>query len=98
MDPFIRSVRCSQRAAERSIDTDRKRIASGPAQPDVAYMELFFQRNAIVRERYSSPELRGGLRNFAPLATNLRQSGWRKKLREGWAEGAEWEEMDENLG
>jgi hypothetical protein len=47
---FLETVR----AAERSIDTDRKRIASGPAQPDVAYMELFFQRNAIVRERIAN--------------------------------------------
>jgi hypothetical protein len=28
--------------AERSIDTDREGIASGPAQPDVEYKELLF--------------------------------------------------------
>jgi hypothetical protein len=30
------------RATERSTDMDRKRIASGPAQPDVEHMELLF--------------------------------------------------------
>jgi hypothetical protein len=93
---FLETVKAAQTLI--MIDTDRKRVASGPAQPNVAYMELRFQRNAIVGERYSPPELRGGLRNFAPLETNLHQSGWRKKARKWWAEGAEGEEMDENLG
>jgi hypothetical protein len=52
---FLETIR-----AERSIDTDSQRVASGPAQPDVAYMELLFQRNAIVSKQYSPPELRSG--------------------------------------
>ncbi|KAJ7918336.1 hypothetical protein B0H13DRAFT_2269211 [Mycena leptocephala] len=95
---FLETVKAAQTLI--MIDTDRKRVASGPAQPNVAYMELRFQRNAIVGERYSPPELRGGLRNFAPLAANLRQSGWRKKARKWWAEGAEgrkWKKISDTI-